>query len=218
MAAVMQALRLRLAGTITSFRHPLFPHGQQITYPCPPPATLYGLVCSALGEVVPPDAFRLAYEFTTEGKTTDYEHVYLIGAPSQAVKLSPFERELLTQPRLTLYLDQPSWLPSLRSPRYVLTLGRSQDLMTLLEAQVVELERAASGYMRDALLPLPVPSGVQQYTTWQMPRYVDPQRQAQWLPYAHVKTPHVVAEECWVDPAQPRWRGQPRAIWWMSLV
>lgn len=212
----MQALRLQFAGTITSFRHPLFPHGQQVSYPCPPPTTLYGLVCSALGERVPPSAFRLAYSFTYEDTVDDLEHVFLIGAPSEAVKLSPFTRQLLTQPRLTLYLDRPDWLETFRSPRYVLTLGRSQDLITLQAAQVVTLEQAPSAYLRDTIVPMP--ADLARYTVWQMPRSLTTERVVTWQAYAHVTMPQVVNQLMWVDRDQPLWRGHPQGVIWLTLA
>lgn len=211
----MQALRLEFAGTITSFRHPLFPHGQQISYPCPPPSTLYGLVCSALGERVAPSAFQLAFNFTYEDTVDDLEHVYLIGAPSDRVKLSPFTRQLLTQPRLTLYLDRPEWLEAFRSPRYVLSLGRSQDLITLKTAQVVTLEQSPSAYLRNTLIPLP--TDVSHYTVWQMPRSLTPERVVTWQTYAHVTQPQTTAQPKWVDRDQPTWRGHAQGVMWLTL-
>jgi CRISPR-associated protein Cas5t len=212
----MQALRLQFAGTITSFRHPLFPHGQQISYPCPPPATLYGLVCSALGERVAPSAFRLAYRFTYEDTVDDLEHVFLIGAPSNPVKLSPFTRQLLTQPRLTLYLDRPEWLTVFKSPRYVLTLGRSQDLITLQAAQVVTLEQASSAYLRDTIVPMP--ANLERYTVWQMPRSLTTERFVTWQAYAHVTLSQVINQPMWVDRDQPTWRGHAQGVMWLTLA
>ncbi|MCS7070041.1 MAG: CRISPR-associated protein Cas5, partial [Anaerolinea sp.] len=75
----MIALRIQIDGTVTSFRHPHFIHGVQPTYDMPPPATIYGHVCSALGDQVDPGSFRFALRFSAETRFTDYEHVHLVG-------------------------------------------------------------------------------------------------------------------------------------------
>lgn len=54
----MQVLKIVLEGVTTSFRYPHFMLGVQPSFPPPPPATIYGHVCSALGEWVAPEGWR----------------------------------------------------------------------------------------------------------------------------------------------------------------
>lgn len=209
------ALRVRVEGTVTSFRYPHFIHGQQPTFDFPPPATLYGHVCSALGDLVPPESFRLAFHFAYARRFEDYEHTHLVGS---VVKLSPFERELLFQPRLTLYLDRPDWAEAFRHPRRVVALGRSQDLMTYREVRVVHLEQAAASYIEQTLVPRERAAGLSSYTALRLPVWIAPERHTvRWGDYAAVRAPQTWRDEAWIDPSAPQWRGLPRAVIWLDV-
>ncbi len=209
------ALRVRIEGMVTSFRYPHFIHGVQPTFDFPPPATLYGHVCSTLGELVPPESFRLALHFTYASRFRDYEHTHLVS--SKEVKLSPFKRELLFKPQVTLYLDRPEWAEAFRRPRYVVTLGRSQDLMTYREVSVVQLERARSSYIEHTLMPLNLARELGSYSALRLPVWISPERYTRWGDYAAVRVPQTWDAEAWVDPTAPQWRGLPRAVIWLEL-
>lgn len=212
----MNALRLRVEGAVTSFRYPFFVQGAQPTYDAPPPATLYGHIASALGVLPAPGAFRVAFHFTFAARFTDYEHTHLFG---REAKLSPFRRDLLFRPRLTLYIDQPDWLDAFRRPRYVVTLGRSQDLMQYREARVVTLRRAQVAYLESTLVPLSDAAALERMTALNLPRYIDAQRVAAWGQYGRVYVPQRYAPEggAWVDEDAPRWRDLPRAVVWLGF-
>lgn len=214
--ATMQALRLMVAGPVTSFRHPHFLHGVQPSYDMPPPATLYGHICSALGTRIAPDACRIAFHFTSAGRWLDYEHTHLFGGNKP--KLSPFERELLFQPRLLLYIDRPDWVEYFRYPRYPVTLGRSQDLMVYEHVDVVTLYPAVDTYISQTILPRDDADDLHQQVTLTLPRYVDADRRPNWARYAQVGIPQPYDRPAWVDPDQPRWRDRMRVVYWLSFI
>lgn len=209
-------LRVQVEGPVTSFRYPHFVQGTQPTYDFPPPATLYGHVCSALGDQVPPDSFRVALHFTHAGRFRDYEHTHLVGG--EKVKLSPFERELLFQPRLTLYIDRPDWRDAFLRPRHVVTLGRSQDLMTYRDIRVIRLETADSSHVAHTLIPLAQGAALTRYTALHLPRWISPERAARWGDYAAVTRPQRWDQPAWIDPEAPDWRGLPRAVVWLDFT
>ena len=211
----MDVLRVTVTGPVTSFRYPHFLHGVQPTYEMPPPATLYGHVCSALGEPVDPASFHVGLHFTHQGRWYDYEHTHLFGRDP---KLSPFERQLLFQPHLVLYIDRPDWIDAFRSPRYVVTLGRSQDLMVYSEVRRVSLQVAQAAYVEQALLPLDQAAGLRQHVALTMPRYLTPDRQVTWGRYAMTGAPQPWDGSDWIDPEAPFWRGRARAVTWLSFI
>jgi CRISPR-associated protein Cas5t len=216
----MLALRVTIEGTITSFRYPYFVQGVQPTYEMPPPATLYGHVCSALGDPAPVP-FRVALHFTCAAMFMDYEHTHLFG---REPKLSPFKRELLFGPRLTLYLDQPEWWTAFQQPRYVVTLGRSQDLMRYADVRVVTLVATQDAYVEHTLLPLYERAAryrerLEGLTALTMPRFVNRQRRVTWGQYALVKRRQALApndDTVWIDPTTETWHGMRRAVIWLS--
>lgn len=216
----LSVLRVVAEGTVTSFRYPHFLQGTQTTYEMPPPATLYGHVCSTLGQLVPPDSFRVALTFAHEGKFIDYEHTHMFGRKGEN-KLSPTRRELLFRPHLTLYLDRPEWLEAFRHPRYALTLGRSQDLVSYREVKVIALQAGEQAYLDQTLIPLDAPVRVSSWVALMMPRRLTPERDVLWGQYAHIRSRQAVEaggtgqKVLWIDPDAPHWRNLGRAVVWL---
>lgn len=212
--ATLEVVRVVVEGPITSFRQPYFIQGVQPTYEVPPPATLFGHVCSALGQWVSRADFRIAFTFTHQGRFMDYEHLHLFG---REPKLSPFLRELLFQPRLVLYVDRPDWLMAFRHPAYVVTLGRSQDLMTYREVRLVRLEQRERAYVECSLLPAGM--SVERFQMLNLPRYINEARQVEWALYKQVGQPQIIADgPVWTDTESADWRGLQRGVIWLGFT
>jgi CRISPR-associated protein Cas5t len=217
----MDALKVILEGDMTSFRYPHFAQGVHPTYEMPPPATLYGQLCSVLGYFIEPDALQFAIHFRYQTKFTDYEHLHFFG---KKPKMNPFERELLYRPRLTLYLavrrphviDLQSLASAYRSPRYAVTLGRSQDLMIITRVQPITLRPDKRAYYAGTLLALTDSAeiGGRSYAV-NMPQYINEKREAFWNQYAILPdTPRPIVYpddtftmrddfNIWIDPSEP---------------
>jgi|YNPNPStandDraft_1061719.scaffolds.fasta_scaffold10350_3 CRISPR-associated protein Cas5t len=192
----MQALRIEVIGDVTSFRYPHFMWGVQPTFEMPPPATIYGHICSAVGDWIPPQGLLFAYHFTHEGKFVDLEHIHA-GGGMEAVStqrrkevsargvsdvslygestINPFQRELLFRPRLTLYLNRLDLAPAFQSPRYPVVLGRSQDLCAYppRSVRIVTLERRNDVYYEHTLLPISMGAMTRRGVVLMMPRWLD---------------------------------------------
>lgn len=212
---MMNVLRIQMEGVVTSFRYPHFPHGMQPSYEMPPPATIYGHVCSALGEWVDPTSFCFSLHFTHQARFWDYEHIHLFGSEP---KLSPFERELLFAPRMTLYINRPDWYQAFRSPHYVVTLGRSQDLMCYRAVDVVELHSAEKSYLENTYLLMHEARPLRHRQAVMMPRYLNADRVADWAMYAQITKVQVWDQPAWIDPETEPWRGLYRAVLWNSFA
>ena len=187
----MRVLKVIAEGLTTSFRYPHFMQQIHPTFPMPPPATIYGHICSALGEWFDPTGVRFAYHFTYKGHVTDIEHIIMLrpargklpdtGIPKVLEgRVNPFERALLFEPRLTLYINRPEWEKAFKSPRYAVVLGRSQDLFTYRYVSAVELEQAEHAYFEHTLAPHDMALRTQRGVTMLMPRFLD---------YAHNRSP-----------------------------
>lgn len=189
-AVEMSVLRIRVEGDVTSFRYPHFVQGVHLTYEMPPPATIYGHICSAAGDLLPPAALQFAYHFRYAAKFEDYEHLHFYG---KRYTMNPFRRELLFRPQLTLYLavrdESLITLPDLQrlfqKPAYCVVLGRSQDLMHYQEASIVTLQPADRAYYDGTLLNLEDAARIGgRFFAATMPRYINENRQPQWGQYA----------------------------------
>lgn len=242
----MQVLKVELEGLTTSFRYPHLLVGRQPSFPMPPPATIYGHAASTLGFFPNPDTFRFAYTFTTEATVDDFEHAHELkyevkrGELTGKVSLNfnPVTRQVLFEPRLTLYFDTENistWHRAFLEPRFPVALGRSQDLAAYKQVEVVELEQADSGYYEHTLLPwsfrprLPVGEGVF------MPRFIDPndRQRVLWSRYValgyrvfHPRGNEVVAPSVlltgtegplWVDPSTEPVHERQRIVVWNGV-
>lgn len=183
---MMRVLKIEGEGLVTSFRYPFFVVGRQPTFEMPPPATIYGHICSALGDVVDPAGLHFGYWFRHEGKAEDLEHMQAISRAGgsfswqgQKVRenlsavVQPLQREFLFHPRLVLYINHPEWEGAFRSPRYAVVLGRSQDLFSYNQVSVVDLEEASEAYLEHTLLPGALGERVRAGIAIAMPRYLD---------------------------------------------
>lgn len=212
----MTALRVVARGATTSFRHAHFVHGTQPTYPMPPPATLYGHICSALGYLADPSSFHVAFAFEYAARFVDYEHTYII-SPKET-KLSPFRRECFFRPVLTLYINRPDWRDAFLRPAYPLVFGRSQDLMTYSSVEVTTLERAGRGFANPTLTAPELLGEDSAYTLATLPRMLSAEREADWQQYAVVTRRQPVDQPVWVDPTSISWKGRRQAVLWLDLT
>ena len=180
----MRLLRVEAEGLTTSFRYPFFMMGRHPTFPMPPPATIYGHICSALGEWVSTEGLQFGYWFTHVGRGADLEHIHLLSDASGTFQVNgerfakrtegnvnPFTRDLLFQPKLTLYINRPDWLENFRNPYYPVVLGRSQDLFAYRSVDLIDAPEE-SAYIENTLVPFgfQAPSRGQAVV---MPRFID---------------------------------------------
>jgi len=233
----------------------------------PPPATIYGHLCSALGEWVDPEGIEFAYRFTYDKAFDDVEHVHVLGAATGVLKgateeekpargalpegarsprakkkgagipkvaegvINPFKRTILFRPQLVLYVNRPEWEAAFRSPRYVVVLGRSQDLFTYARVAVIDLVRAESAYLEHTLAPYRVGIRAGRGYAVTMPRFLDytSNRAPTFARYVvlnrRVHSRDLLRFEedgeeqgYWVDPEWPRQAGDGLGILFHSFV
>jgi CRISPR-associated protein Cas5t len=231
----MRVLKIVLEGTATSFRYPHFMLSVQPTFPLPPPATIYGHVCSALGEWVDPEGLAFAYHFTAEGEGEDIEHIHVLSASSgklPGTKLSkvlegnvnPFTRHVLLHPRLVLYLNRTEWIEAFRAPRYPVVLGRSQDLACYTSVEIIDLEQHSDVYFEHTLLPYSMATQTAVGVVTLMPRWLDYRRnrqpsfarylllQQRVMSSAFLRFGGAEEHSYWVDPTAPKMKGVPLGL------
>lgn len=238
----MRVLKVVAEGMTTSFRYPHFMQGIHPTFEMPPPATIYGHICSALGEWIEPHGVKFAYRFTCEGNFHDVEHVHVLTASSGKMPnsaepkalegaINPFKRAMLFRPKLVLYVNRPEWKEAFRSPRYTVVLGRSQDLFTYTSVSAVDLEQSSLAYFEHTLLPYSMSFQASCGYTVLMPRFLDyangrsptferylvlPRRvrSSDFLRFEGIETP----TGYWVDPTEPKHEDASLGLSFLSFV
>ncbi|MCL4830653.1 MAG: type I-B CRISPR-associated protein Cas5 [Caldilinea sp.] len=239
----MRVLKVVAEGVTTSFRYPHFMQQIHPSFPMPPPATIYGHICSALGEWFDPTGVQFAYQFTHQGQVRDVEHIIVLTPSSGKLpdakvpkvlegNVNPFKREMFFRPQLVLYINRPEWLSAFRSPRYAVSLGRSQDLFTYTSVEVVELARSERVYIGHTLVPHKMALQIGRGVTVLMPRFLDyennrrPTFERYFVVQDQVQVPngsllqfdHLSYGPFWIDPTAPAFRGLPLGLVFLSFV
>lgn len=238
----MKVLKLVAEGLTTSFRYPHFMLGIHPTFEMPPPATIYGLICSAIGEWVEPNGIEFAYHFSHQGSFDDVEHIHVLvsstgdlpGTKTPKVlegKINPFKRKMLFKPRLVLYINKPEWEYAFKSPFYPVVLGRSQDLFSYTSVSVVELEKADQAYFEHTLAPYKTMLRMGRGYVTLMPRYLDYAngRQPTFARYVILNrrinnTEFIKYEgnldynDFWIDPTSPQVENAHLGLWFHKFV
>lgn len=238
----MRALKVVAEGITTSFRYPHFMQQIHPTFPMPPPATIYGHIASALGEWFEPDGVKFAYHFTCATKVRDLEHIHVLSSATGTLKgtkipkvlqgsVNPFQRELLFLPRLTLYINKPEWESAFHSPRYAVVLGRSQDLFTYSQVDIIELLQADHAYFEHTLLPYSATRYTSRGIAILLPRYLDyfNKRRPTFARYFVVQERldsradflwfgEKPEERYWIDPTTPEQNGAHLGLSFLNFV
>ncbi|MFB3765492.1 MAG: CRISPR-associated protein Cas5 [Methanotrichaceae archaeon] len=238
----MKALKIVAEGLTTSFRYPHFMLGIHPTFEMPPPATIYGHICSALGEWVDPEGVEFAYHFTHQGAFDDVEHIHVMAQSTGKLPgtklpkvlegtINPFKRRMLFRPRLVLYLNKPEWEQAFRSPYYPVVLGRSQDLFTYTNISVIDLRLERQAYFEHTLAPYQMMLSMGRGYIALMPRYLDysNQRQPTFARYV-ILNRRVHSEEFihyegkpegaefWIDPTSDQVEMAHLGLWFHKFV
>lgn len=238
--------RVIIEAPTASFRYPHFLLARQPTFGVPPPSTIHGLMAAAMGDYPDPASFEFAYTFTARAKAADLEHQHIIfrnggkfldsGAqhPTNVTgSVQPNLREFLFESKLELFLDPPELAAHLLRPVFCLSLGRSQDLATVVSVEECTLSRQPSAYLENTLLPFSDRPFLPQGITLQMPSRIGPAplRETQFDRYIHLNTRIFAGQTLtgptpsssrtflspdprswWVDPNSPMIQGLHRAV------
>ena len=143
--SVTEALRVEVTAPVVSFRNPLYA-GVQVGLPCPPPATIAGMLAAAAGGWgrVPTDT-RFGACFVARGEGVDLETYHPLDARGRSSDPTPKERDFLAEVTLSLWFvdDLDLWEQAFRRPVWPLRFGRSQDLASATSRAVRLADRPA---------------------------------------------------------------------------
>lgn len=121
---------------------------------------------------------------------------------------------MLFKPRLTLYLNRPEWKHNFESPHYTVVLGRSQDLFTYTNIEVIELEQREEAYLEHTIAAMDMAARTPKGVVTLMPRFVNyyqrrfPTFERYVVLKRRVKTSELLRSPTerltfWIDPTSP---------------
>lgn len=197
----MNVTRVLIEAPVTSFRHPFFVTGRQLTFDFPPPSTIFGHCASALGEWPDPSTFYFGLYFTSRARAADLEHEHItVALPPRAktvvstpegllratteITVQPVRRDFLFDTKMTLYVPREIGA-GFRSPVHTVVLGRSQDLAEIVEVTDIVLKKSNRARIEHTLLPRSLRPCVPFGTTVLLTRHISvpPTREASFAQY-----------------------------------
>lgn len=150
---MIEALAVEVRAPVVSFRNPLYA-GVQVGLPCPPPATVGGMLAAVAGgwDHVP-GGLRFAMTFSARGEGVDLETYHPLDASGAKADPTPKDRPFLAEVSLRIWLVEnlEHWERAWRRPVWPLRLGRSQDVATARTRRVRLV--AAAGRQGQAVVP-----------------------------------------------------------------
>ncbi|MGH3911383.1 MAG: CRISPR-associated protein Cas5 [Pseudonocardiaceae bacterium] len=203
---MIEALGIEVRAPVVSFRNPLYA-GVQVGLPCPPPATVGGMLAAAAGgwgQV--PSGLRFGMTFASGGQGIDLETYHPLDASGAKTDPTPKDRPFLADVTLRIWLvdDLERWERALRRPVWSLRLGRSQDLATARTRRVRLVPE--TGRQGHAVLPAEITSAG---TLLQLPTTVSHDRsRTRWHAYRY----HQAGSQAEVDAGWATEDGQAVAL------
>jgi CRISPR-associated protein Cas5t len=181
-----EALEVEVTAAVASFRNPLYA-GVQAGLPCPPPATIGGMLAAAAGGWQhAPERLRFAASFTASAAGVDLETYHPLDARGRRTEPTPKDRDFLAGITLTLWIteDLAQWERALRRPVWPLRLGRSQDVASARTRRVPLTTRL--GCQGQAITPAGLTTAG---TLLRLPTAVSTDRaRTRWDPYRYAAT------------------------------
>ncbi len=136
----MNVFRIHLHSWTASFRYPNLISGYQATLPVPPLSTVWGLISAAMGKYFYSDESNIGFVFLYQAKAKDVETIYQMRRALTGIKSNVITREFLVENDLWLYTTDKVIAKSFETPFFPLLMGRSCDLATVRQIDVMDVE------------------------------------------------------------------------------
>lgn len=140
----MKFYKIDISGWTASFRYPNLISGYQPTLEVPPLSTVLGLINAAAGKFVSYDNEKIGYFFEFDSIGIDLETIYQMDGNGKTTnniaKSNVIRRQFLFNPHLIIYTTSEKIANYFREPVYPILLGRMNDLATINNITIIELE------------------------------------------------------------------------------
>jgi len=172
----MKLYRVLIRAKTASFRYPNFISSNQLSLKAIPYTTIAGLIASATGDESLIN-FKFSYIFRYQASYIDMETTYRFKQEKNSVSNinekppAQYRREILYDCYLTLYLDDKAIAEAFKSPVFQLVLGRSGDLVRVIDASEVEVVKSNKTLLNGTVVPFNEYKSMGEI--YAMPKYFD---------------------------------------------
>lgn len=150
-------LEVQFTGWTATPRLPFVLSGNAVCMPTPSYSMLLGMIGCCLGRVVEAQEVDIGFHYKYDTSANDLETRHRLAFSG---KLKPhgkgtdaYNREFHINPVLTVWLSRTDWLEYFKYPIGTPSLGRSQDLLRIVSAEVVYVSSVPEATINGCMLP-----------------------------------------------------------------
>ncbi len=157
---ILEVVYAKFSGPTASFRIPSIISGDQLSLAVPSYSNILGMLSYAANREIKPSETRIGFRYEFSGRALDLETFYRWkrnenGTYSYHDKGSSIRRrEFHYDVTLEIILTNLKLYDIIDRPYRQLSLGRSQDLLTVEKVEIIEIEPVNEGELFGTLLPL----------------------------------------------------------------
>lgn len=151
-------LQIKLEGWTATPRLPFVLSGNALCLPVPTYSLLLGLVGCCLGRVVQAHEVKIGFRYEFDSANEDIETRQRLEYDGKKVKshakgTDAHTREFHAIPRLTIWLNRLDWEDFFHNPVGTPSLGRSQDIMKIVEVSIIEAIQVSETTIAGTMIP-----------------------------------------------------------------
>lgn len=151
-------LEIQFSGWTATPRMPFVLSGNAVCMHTPSYSLVLGIIGCCLGRIVLSDEVKIGFKYSYDTVAQDMETRQRLEFDGRRVRqhskgTDAYIREFHVSPRLTVWIDRLDWEDYFRSPLGTPSLGRSQDILTIVGVSIVEVKKMERGRLGGSLLP-----------------------------------------------------------------
>jgi CRISPR-associated protein Cas5t len=151
-------LEIQFSGWTATPRMPFVLSGNAVCMHTPSYSLVLGIIGCCLGRIVLSDEVKIGFKYSYDTVAQDMETRQRLEFDGRRVRhhskgTDAYIREFHVSPRLTVWIDRLDWEHYFRNPIGTSSLGRSQDILTIVDVSIVEVKKVERGRLGGSLLP-----------------------------------------------------------------
>lgn len=151
-------LQIKLEGWTATPRLPFVLSGNSLCLPVPTYSILLGVVGCCLGRLVESHDVKIGFQYEYDSTNRDIETRQRLEYDGKKIKAhskgsDAHLREFHAIPKLTIWLDRLDWEDYFHNPIGTPSLGRSQDIMKIVDVTIVEVKQVGETTLSGTMIP-----------------------------------------------------------------
>jgi len=150
-------LEIKFEGWTATPRLPFILSGNAVCMPTPSYSMLLGMIGCCLGRIVEAEevdiGFHYAFDTSANDLETRHRLIFKNKMKAHGKGTDAYSREFHVKPILTVWLNRTDWLEYFKYPIGTPSLGRSQDLLKIKSAEIINAQSVGEAEIAGCMLP-----------------------------------------------------------------